>query len=163
MSELILKQRIATLLDSFKIYDGHGDLKYLVKGKLSLSRHKLVVYDRSGRELAVLKEKIIKLLPTFTIKIDGKTVGHIKKELTIFAPKFKVDFNNWKVKGNIMEWDYAIYDGKREVARMKKRLMRLTDTYSITVNDPDDELYALLVVLAIDAAKCSKGKDGDDV
>ena len=163
MTELILKQRIVSLLDSFKIYDSHGDLKYIVKGKLSLSRHKLVVYDADGRELATLREKIIKLLPTFQIKIDGKTIGNIKKELTIFSPKFHVDFNKWKVKGNILEWDYAIYDGRREVARMSKKLMRLTDTYSIKIDREEDELYALLVVLAIDAVKCSKGKNGDDV
>ena len=38
-----------------------------------------------------------------------------------------------------------------------KELLHWTDTYSIQVDDPRDALCALMVVLAIDAEKCSRG------
>ena len=163
MSELIIKQRLLSLLDSFNVTDEKGKVKYKVKGKMSMSRHKLVVYDAKGRELATLKEKIVKLMPTFNVIVGGKTIGRIKKEVTVFRPKYYVDFRNWNVTGNIVEWDYTIKEGNKVVAVTRKKLFRLTDTYSITVNDPADELDALLVILAIDAARCAKGKDGEDI
>jgi len=38
-------------------------------------------------------------------------------------------------------------------------LFRLTDTYKIDVGNPNDALYALMLVLAIDAEKCSCGNN----
>ena len=42
------------------------------------------------------------------------------------------------------------------VATVSKELFHLTDTYVIDVNDPRDALCALMLVLAIDAEKCSR-------
>ena len=59
--------------------------------------------------------------------------------------------------GSFMEWDYTIVDGAgRQVAAVSKELFHWTDTYVIDVADDRDALYALMVVLAIDAEKCSR-------
>ena len=42
------------------------------------------------------------------------------------------------------------------MASISKELFHWTDTYTIDVADPGDALYALMVVLAIDAEKCSR-------
>ena len=56
-----------------------------------------------------------------------------------------------------MEWDYTIVDATgRQVASVSKELFHWTDTYVIDVADPADALHALMVVLAIDAEKCSR-------
>ncbi len=39
---------------------------------------------------------------------------------------------------------------------MSKELFNWTDTYAIEVYNPQDALYALMLVLAIDAEKCSR-------
>ena len=84
-------------------------------------------------------------------------MGTITKDFTFFAPAFDVDFNNWRVEGQFMEWDYDILDKfGNQVASISKELFNWTDTYVIDVADPDDALYALMVVLAIDAEKCSR-------
>ena len=40
------------------------------------------------------------------------------------------------------------------MASVGKELFRLTDTYAIDVTDPKDALYALMIVLSIDADNC---------
>ena len=56
-----------------------------------------------------------------------------------------------------MEWDYDILDKfGAQVATVSKELFNWTDTYVIDVRDPDNALCALMVVLAIDAEKCSR-------
>ena len=84
-------------------------------------------------------------------------MGTITKDFTLFKPAFDVDCNGWHVEGDFFEWDYEILDkfGGR-VAAVSKELWNWTDTYTIDVTDPADALYALMVVLAIDAEKCSR-------
>ena len=42
------------------------------------------------------------------------------------------------------------------IATVSKELWNWTDTYVIDVHDPQDGLCALMLVLAIDAEKCSR-------
>ena len=56
-----------------------------------------------------------------------------------------------------MEWDYTIDSPSRGcIATITKELFRWKDTYVIDVANPQDALGALMVVLAIDAEKCSR-------
>ena len=61
------------------------------------------------------------------------------------------------MEGNFWEWDYDILDAYgQHVATVAKELMQWTDTYSIDVVDAADALNTLMLVLAIDAEKCSR-------
>ena len=154
--KLVLKQRILSWFDSFNIYDEDGNIYFKVKGKLAWG-HKLVIYDAAGNEVGMVREKIIDILPHFNLFKDGEKVGCISKKLTVLRPKFKIDFRDWDVDGDWMQWDYSIRDKRgRQVARIYKKLLRLVDTYVIDVPDPADVIPALMVVLAIDAEKCSR-------
>lgn len=74
-----------------------------------------------------------------------------------YHPRYDIDYNGWHVEGTWTEWNYTITDRDgNTVAAIGKELFNLTDTYVIDVNDPDDALYALMFVLAIDAEKCSR-------
>ena len=42
------------------------------------------------------------------------------------------------------------------IAAVSKEIWNWTDTYIIDVAFPDDAIYALMLVLAIDAEKCSR-------
>jgi len=154
--KLILKEKILSILDSFNVYDEHDDVYFKVKGKVALA-HKTVIYDAKGREVGMVKEKIIDILPTFMLYKDGEKVGECKKKITLISPKFAIDFNGWDIKGNWLEWDYSIVDADGgTVAVISKKLFRLTDTYVIDVKHEADALDALMVVLAIDAEKCRR-------
>lgn len=110
-----------------------------------------------GRHIATLQEKIFTFLPQFELYIEENYVGCIKKEFTFFKPRFVIDCNGWEIDGEWLEWDYTITDGQRSVATISKEPFHLTDQYVIDVVEPDEALAVLLVVLAIDAEKCSRG------
>ena len=150
---LLFRQRMFSWFDS---YDEAGNTVYRVEGRLSWG-HKLEIYDAEGRHLATLREKVLTFLPRFEIEILGVSFGWVRKEFTFLRPRFTLDFNGWSVEGSFMEWDYAITapDG-RPVAVISKELLHWTDTYVIDVERDEDALPALLVVLAIDAEKCSR-------
>ena len=155
--KLLFKQRLFSWFDSYDIYDEAGNTVYVVKGQLSWG-HCLKIFDSSGREVGMVKERVLTLLPKFEIYLDNNCVGSICKEFTFFKPKYNIDCNGWHIDGNFLEWDYSVIgsDGNR-VAAISKQLFNWTDTYVLDVVQPQDALYVLMVVLAIDAEKCSRG------
>ena len=104
-----------------------------------------------------MKQRVLTFLPKFDLYVRETCVGTICKEFTFLRPAFTLDFNGWQVSGSFMEWDYTITDAEgRQVATVSKELFHWTDTYVIDVAEEKDALYALMVVLAIDAEKCSR-------
>jgi len=152
---LLFKQRFFSWLDSYDIYNDAGETVYSVEGKLSWG-HRLHVLDHSGTHIATLQEKVFSFLPRFELYVFGEYVGCIRKEFSLFTPRFTVDCCGWDVEGDLFQWDYRIIDRSgTQIASVSKELFRFTDTYSIEVDNPQNALLALLVVLAIDAEKCS--------
>lgn len=154
--KLLFKQRFFSWFDSYDIYDEAGNTVYTVKGQLAWG-HCLKIFDACENEIGTVQERIFTFLPKFEIYMGRNYVGCISKELTLFRPKFTIDYNGWRVEGDFFEWDYRILDGAGQyVADVSKQLFNWTDTYVIDVRDPKDALGALMLVLAIDAEKCSR-------
>ena len=154
--KLRFKQRMFSWLDSYDIFDAAGNTVYTVRGQLSWG-HCLKIFGTNGHELGTVKERIFTWLPKFEMYRGEQYLGCISKEFSWFKPKYNIDYNGWHVEGDFWEWDYRILssDG-RQIAEISKELFQWTDTYTIDVYNPADALCALMLVLAIDAEKCSR-------
>ena len=154
--KLIFKQRFFSWLDSYDVTDEAGNTVYTVRGELAWG-HLLRIYDAAGDEVGSVKERILTFLPKFEMYLKDNYLGSINKELSFFKPKFNIDCKGWRVEGDWFEWDYDILDGLgRRVATVSKELWKWTDTYVIDVVNSEDALCALMLVIAIDAEKCSR-------
>lgn len=153
---LLFKQRFFSWFDSYDIFVESGAIIYSVEGKLSWG-HCLHINDAKGNHIGTVKQVILAFPPKFEIYIGDNYRGCISKELSFFVPRYHIDCNGWEVEGNFMEWDYNIIDDSLQtVATVTKELFNFTDTYSINVLDANNALLVLMVVLAIDAEKCSR-------
>lgn len=154
--KLIFKERFFSWFDSYDIYSESGETVYVVKGQLAWG-HCLKIFDNVGNEIGMVKERILTFLPKFEIYVGENCIGYISKELSFFKPKYDIDYNGWHVEGDFFEWDYNILDTSgKNVATISKQLLNWRDTYVIDVQNSQDSLYALMLVLAIDAEKCSR-------
>jgi uncharacterized protein YxjI len=154
--KLLFKQRFFSWFDSYDIYNEAGDVVYTVKGQFAWG-HCLKIFDARGNELGTVKERVLTWLPKFEIYLGQNYVGCISKEFTFFKPKFHIDCNGWQVDGNWFEWNYQIQDhAGHPVATVSKEVWSWTDTYVIDVLTPANALCVLMLVLAIDAEKCSR-------
>lgn len=154
---LLIKQRVFSWTDSYDIYDENGDVKYFVKAEFFSLGHQLHVYDRNKNEIGVIKERLFAFLPAFEIEVGGVKRGQIQKQFTFLKPKYEVDYNGWHVEGDFLGWDYDVYAGCSSVMHISKEMLHWGDTYVIDFVNPVDELMGLMLVIAIDAANCSKG------
>lgn len=155
--KLLFKQRFFSWFDSYDIFDENGNVIFEVKGQLAWG-HCLKIFDPAGRELGMVKQKLLSLMPRFDLYQGENMIGSVRKELTLLRPRYRMEGLGWQVTGSFMEWDYTITDeGGGIVAVISKELFNWTDTYSIDVLRPENALAALMFVLAIDAEKCSRG------
>ena len=156
---MLFRQRFFSWFDSYDICDEGQNTLYTVQGQPSWG-HRLKIYDTAGRELGTVRERVFTLLPRFEIYLGDTYMGCVNREFSPFHPRYNIDFNGWQVEGNFLGWDYTITgDMGRPVATVSKEIFRLTDTYVIDVRDSRDALMALMLVLAIDAEKCSAGNN----
>lgn len=154
--KLLFKQRIFSWFDSYDIYDETGNTIFVVKGELAWG-HCLRIYDSSGNFLGTVKERVFTFMPKFEIYLGNQYVGEIRKEFTLFFPKYILDCNGWEVNGDIFQWDYTVTDRNGTVVMsVDKKLFHMSDTYAIDIARREDSLTAIMIVLAIDAANCGK-------
>lgn len=157
--QLQIRQRVFSWTDSYDVYDEDGTVRYTVKAEfLSLTGHRLHVFDPDGSEVGLIREKLFSVLPSFEIEVDGVPRGYIAKKFSFLHPRYEVDYNSWRVEGDFLGWEYDVYNECCPVVHISRQLLSFGDTYTIDFADPRDELMGLLLVIAIDAANCT-GKD----
>ena len=157
--KLLIKQRVFSWSDTYDVYDEWGVARYYVRAEFLSLGHQIHVYEkRTGREIGVIRQRLLTLLPTFDIEIEGRTVGTVKKEFTFLFPRYDVDYLGWKAEGDFFAWDYQVTCGNDLVMTISKELLTWGDTYTLDYPDPGDEIPGLLLAIAIDAANCS-GKE----
>ena len=154
--KLLFKQRFFSWFDSYDIFDASGQTVFTVRGELAWG-HQLRIYDAAGSELGLVKQRVLTFMPKFELYFGSRYAGCIRREWTLFKPSYTIECNGWHVDGSFTEWDYRITaaDG-RTVATIGKELFNWTDTYTIDIERPEDALCVLMLVLAIDAEKCSR-------
>ncbi len=155
MIRLLFKQRFFSWFDSYDIYDQAGNVFFVVKGAPSWG-HRLHIYNAVGEQLGLIQEEVLTFLPRFCLYIGNTYVGQIKKEFTFLKPRYTLEYKDWQIEGDVFGWDYNVTDGTRRVMHASKELFRMTDTYVIDIERQEDVLYSLMIVLAIDAANCSR-------
>lgn len=153
--KLLFKQRAFTWFDSYDIFDEAGNTVYTVQGRLAWG-HRLEISDAAGNYLGQVRQEVLTFRPRFSLFIGENCVGQLRKEFALFKPVFTLDCNGWEIEGNFWEWNYRVTEGSRIVMTVSKELFHWTDTYQMDIADPRDALLCLMIVLAIDAEKCSR-------
>lgn len=153
--KLLFKQRLFSWFDSYDIYDEEGNVFFYVNGVLSFG-HCLEIYDKNDFHVGTVKEEVFTFLPRFNLYEKDDYIGQIKKEFTFFCPSFTLEYKNWKIDGDFFEFDYSVTNGSETIMTASKQVFNFTDTYLLNIEREENALLCLMIVLAIDAAKCSK-------
>ncbi|MBO4242705.1 MAG: hypothetical protein IKT14_06100 [Clostridiales bacterium] len=156
MSNLIIKQRIFSWTDSYDVYDGNYTPRYFVRADLFSIGKTIRIFDKAtGEEVGMIHQKVLALLKEYEVYLYGEYMGNISKRLSLFIPKYDVDYKNWYLEGDFFNWDFEIREGSDLVALISKKLLTIGDSYVLQIADSRNELPVLLVALAIDAAHWS--------
>jgi uncharacterized protein YxjI len=161
----VMKQKLWAFGDDFAIKDEAGNDRFYVDGKAISLRQTLAFQDADGRELAVIRKRLLAWGPTFDIEAGGRTVAVVKQKLfTLFKYKFTVDEMatpdpvDLEVEGDFFDHEYRFARDGRPVAEVSKRWFGLRDTYGVDVADGEDDVLVLACAVVIDLATEKKDK-----
>jgi uncharacterized protein YxjI len=152
----VIRERLFSIGDDFDILDEHGEKVLHVDGKVLSVRNKVVIEDLSGAEVASVHRQLVALRPTYEVRIGGEKAAEVRRKLfTPFREKFTIDVpgpDDLEMRGNLLDHEYTIDRGGREVAAVSKRWLTVRDTYAVQLAADQDPLLILGSVLALDLA-----------
>ena len=135
----------------FNVFDECDNKRYTVKADLISIGRVFRVYDEHHKEVGVVREKLIKILPRYNIFIGGKEQGYIKKCLSFFHTVYDIQFANLRVDGDIFSWNYDVYNGSGQlVATVRKKIISLVDTYVMDIINEEYEMEVVMLAVVIE-------------
>jgi uncharacterized protein YxjI len=152
----VIREKFFSIGDDFDVLDEHGTKLLHVDGKVLSARNKVVIEDLSGTEVASVHRHLVSLRPTYEIRIGGEKAAEVKKKLfTPFREKFTIDVpgpDDLEMKGDLLDHEYVIERGGRDVAAVSKRWLTIRDTYAVQIEAGEEPLLIIGAVLALDLA-----------
>ena len=144
----------------FNICDDNDTIKYYVKGKLPKGSKKvrLTLLDAEKEPIANVTKAMIALRnpifhendpANYRIEINGEEAATLKTKFSYATETYEIIPQNWKVRGNILKWEFGVYDGERQIVHITKRKGYETPTFIIDFDDEEHELLGLMIVLTL--------------
>jgi uncharacterized protein YxjI len=149
----LMKQKLWSFADKFTINDAAGNGIFYIDGKTFSLGHKLSFQDLQGNELAYIAQKLLSFKTTYEINRDNNLLAHVVKDFTFFKDQYTVDIpgpNDYEVKGDFWDYEYAFCRSGREVAHVSKAFFAWTDTYGVDIVDGEDDITILATTVVID-------------
>jgi uncharacterized protein YxjI len=147
-----VREKIFSIGDQFAIEDETGRLCYYVRSKIFTMGNKLYLEDPHGNELYFIEQKLLRFLPEYTISSRGTSIATVKKALTFMKHRFDIRsaLGTFEISGNPWAHDFTITKNRKVVVEVSKRWVSLSDTYGVSVDDGEDQAFALSLVIVID-------------
>jgi uncharacterized protein YxjI len=161
----VIRERFFSIGDDFDVLDEHGAKVFHVDGKVLSVRNTVVIEDLDGSEVASVHRHLVALRPTYEIRIGGEKAAEVRKKLfTPFRERFTIDVpgpDDLEMRGDLLDHEYTVVRGGREVAAVSKRWLTVRDTYAVQVAADQDPLLIIAAVLALDLAMDRERREHD--
>jgi len=150
-----IRQNLISIGDDFWIENEEGKRVFKVDGKVLRIRKTLVFEDVNGKKLAQIQERLLTIKDTMAIEdANGDQIASVKKAL--IAPlrdRWDVKVKNGPdldVQGDILNHEYTVKEGRKKVAEVSKKWLKLTDTYGVEIDPGQNDILILAIAVAID-------------
>ncbi len=150
-----MREKLVSIGDDYWIENNRGEKVYKVDGKALRIRQTLIFEDRQGRELAKIQERMLRIKDSMEVEDpNGQQIAMVKKALiTPLRDRWVVKIHggpDLEVKGNILDHEYTIGEGRDKVAEVSKKWFRIRDTYGVEIEPGQDDILILAVTACID-------------
>jgi len=145
-----MREKIISIGDDFWIENDNGDKVFKVDGKALRVRKTLKFKDRQGHTLCQIQERKLRVKDSMEVEdSNGHRVAMVKKALiSPIRNRFSVqiaDGPDLEVKGNILDHEYTLGEGRQKVAEVSKKWFRVRDTYGVQVAPGQNDVIILAV------------------
>ena len=150
-----MRQKMVSIGDDFWIENEQGQKVFKVDGKALRVRQTLVFEDAHGTELAKIQERKLRVKDSMEIEgPHGENLATVKKAMvTPVRERWDVKIKGGKdleVKGNILDHEYTIGEGRDKVAEVSKKWFRVRESYGVAIDPGQEDVIILAVAVCID-------------
>jgi len=150
-----MREKLVSIGDDFWIENAQGQKTFKVDGKAVRVRNTLNIEDRNGNVLCKIQERMLRVKDSMEVEgPGGEQVAMVKKALiSPVRDRYTVKIKNGpdlEVKGNIVDHEYTIGEGRDKVAEVSKKWFRIRDSYGVEIEPGQDEAVILAVTVCID-------------
>ncbi|MFL5667372.1 MAG: LURP-one-related/scramblase family protein [Ktedonobacteraceae bacterium] len=150
-----MREKLLSIGDDFWIENDRGEKVFKVDGKALRVRQTLILEDRSGNSLAKIQERMLRVKDSMEVEgPGGDQMAMVKKALiTPLRDRWTVKIKggpDLEVKGNILDHEYTIGEGRDKVAEVSKKWFRVRDTYGVEIEPGQDDILILAATVCID-------------
>jgi uncharacterized protein YxjI len=150
-----MREKMVSIGDDFWIENDKGQKAFKVDGTALRVRQTLVFEDTHDTEMAKIQERKLRVKDSMEIEgPNGENLATVKKAMiTPVRDRFTVKIKNGpdlEVKGNILDHEYTIGEGRDKVAEVSKKWFRVRDSYGVSIDPGQDDIIILAVAVCID-------------
>ena len=150
-----MREKMVSIGDDFWIQNEQGQKVFKVDGKALRVRQTLVFEDAHGNNLAQIQERKLRVKDSMEIEgPQGENLATVKKAMvTPVKERWVVKIKSGPdldVKGNILDHEYTIGEGRDKVAEVSKKWFRIRDSYGVAIDPGQDDIIILAVAVCID-------------
>ncbi|MDR1805451.1 MAG: hypothetical protein LBQ80_01585 [Clostridium sp.] len=147
---LYIKQKVFTLVPEFTVKDELGNDRWFVEGKfLSLEgEHK--IFDAAHNQVGRIYRELFRLLCHYHLEIMGRHTAEIVREFTFLKPRYSITGSGLSIEGDWFAHDYTVFECNTPIMHISKQWFTWGDSYALDIPNPQHELLALGIALAID-------------
>ena len=150
-----MREKLVSIGDDFWIENSAGKRVFKVDGKAVRVRDTLEIKDTNRNTVAQIQERKLRVKDSMEVEDgNGNQIAMVKK--AIISPvrdRFTVKIKNGpdlEVKGNILDHEYTIGEGRDKVAEVSKKWFRIRDSYGVEIEPGQDDGVILAVTVCID-------------
>ena len=150
-----MRQKMAAIGHDFWIENEQGQKAFKIDGKAVRVRDTLVFEDAQGKELAKIQERKLRVKDSMEIEgPSGENLAMVKKAVvTPVRDRWTVKIKggpDLEVKGNIVDHEYKIEEGRSRIAEVSRKWFRVRDTYGVEVAPGQNDVVILASTVGID-------------
>ena len=155
MNRYQMREKLVSIGDDFWIENAQGQKTFKVDGKAVRVRNTLNIEDRNGNVLCKIQERMLRVKDSMEVEgPGGEQLAMVKKALiSPVRDRYTVKIKNGpdlEVKGNILDHEYTIGEGRDKVAEVSKKWFRIRDSYGVEIEPGQEDAIILAVTVCID-------------
>lgn len=156
MSQYQIKQKFWSLGGKFKIKDNAGNLAYHVQGSFMKIPKQFTITKPDGTLVSHIKKVMFQIFPKFDVTLADGSRFQIRKEFTIFKPRYRIEHFGLEIQGNFWDMDFELQHNGVPVAHISQEWFKINSTYHIDVYDDQYADAVISLVIAIDYVKAQQ-------
>lgn len=156
-----LKQELWSLGGRFNISDEAGMPHYQCEGSLFRVPKRFTITDMQGNLVSQIEKIFLSFLPTFKVNLACGESFTLRKEWTLFKPRYQIENLNMIIQGDFWNLDFDLEKDGQVLARISQEWLRLTSTYNIEVYDESYADLVISLVVAIDYVKAMEANSSN--